>query len=58
MSGWTSRSVFAALKAAGTASILSWAVVLGPGPALADPDPVPGDPGVAAPPAPGVAACP
>ena len=36
----------AALKAAGVASILGWVLVLGAGPALADPDP--GDPGVVA----------
>jgi len=36
MSGSTSRSLLAALKAAGAASILSWAVVLSVGPALAD----------------------
>jgi lipoprotein-anchoring transpeptidase ErfK/SrfK len=47
MSGWTRASLFAALSAAGIAASL----VLGTGPALADPDP--GDPGVvAAPPAP------
>src|SRR6202046_3758273 len=50
MSGWTRASLFAALNAAGIAAVL---LVLGSGPALADPDPVPGDPGVvAAPPAP------
>ncbi|BAX90547.1 L,D-transpeptidase [Mycobacterium shigaense] len=53
MSGWTSawgtRGLFAALNAAGLAA----ALVLGAGPAVADPDPPPGDPGVvAAPPAP------
>src|SRR5271155_1933031 len=51
MSGWTTGSLFAALKAAGVASILGWALVLSAGPALADPDPAPGDPGVVAPPA-------
>ncbi len=47
MAGWTWRSRFAALNAAGLASVL----VLGAGPALADPDPAPGDPGVVAAPA-------
>ncbi|MCV7097833.1 L,D-transpeptidase [Mycobacterium kubicae] len=42
-------SLFGALKAAGIASVLGLALVLTAGPALADPDPVPGDP--AAPPA-------
>ena len=51
MSGWTRGSLFAALKAAGVASILGWVLVLSAGPALADPDPAPGDPGVVAPPA-------
>jgi len=51
MSGWTRGSLFAAVKAAGAASILGWVLVLGAGPALADPDPAPGDPGVIAPPA-------
>ncbi|MCV7028084.1 L,D-transpeptidase [Mycobacterium sherrisii] len=47
MSGWTRASLFAALNAAATGA----ALVLGAGPAAADPDP--GDPGVvAAPPAP------
>ena len=32
------------------ASILGWVLVLSAGPALADPDPAPGDPGVVAPP--------
>jgi lipoprotein-anchoring transpeptidase ErfK/SrfK len=49
MSGWTRASLFAALNAAGAAAVL----VLGTGPALADPEPVPADPNVvAAPPAP------
>ncbi|CDO86472.1 hypothetical protein AWC29_09370 [Mycobacterium triplex] len=49
MSGWTRASLFAALNAAGVALGL----VLGAAPAVADPDPVPGDPNVvAAPPAP------
>jgi lipoprotein-anchoring transpeptidase ErfK/SrfK len=51
MWGWTRGSRFAALKAAGVASILGWVLVLSAGPALADPDPAPGDPGVVAPPA-------
>ena len=51
MSGWTRGSRFAALKAAGVASILVWLLVLSAGPALADPDPAPSDPGVVAPPA-------
>jgi hypothetical protein len=51
MSGRTRGSLFAALKAAGVASILGWVLVLSAGPALADPDPDPGDPGVVAPPA-------
>ncbi|MCW2629816.1 Ig-like domain-containing protein, partial [Mycobacterium sp.] len=51
MSGWTRGSLFAALKAAGVASILGWVLVLGTGPALADP--APGDPGVVAGPAAG-----
>jgi lipoprotein-anchoring transpeptidase ErfK/SrfK len=51
MSGWTRGSLFAALKAAGVASILGWVLLLSAGPALADPDPAPGDPGVVAPPA-------
>ena len=44
MPSWTRGSLFAALNAAGFAALL----VLGPGPALADPDPAPGDPGVVA----------
>jgi lipoprotein-anchoring transpeptidase ErfK/SrfK len=51
MSGWTRGSLLAALKAAGMASVLGGALVLGASPALADPDPAPGDPGVVAPPA-------
>ena len=39
MSGWTRGSLFAALTAAGVASILGWVLVLSAGPALADPDP-------------------
>jgi lipoprotein-anchoring transpeptidase ErfK/SrfK len=50
MSGWTWRSVFGALKAVGVASVFGWVLVLGAGPALADPDPGPDDPGVAPPP--------
>jgi lipoprotein-anchoring transpeptidase ErfK/SrfK len=53
MSGWTRRGPFAALKAAGLAWIVGGALVLGAVPALADPEPPPGDPGaVDAPPAP------
>ena len=48
---WTGRGFFAALKAAGVASVFGWVLVLGASPALADPDPGPGDPGVVAPPA-------
>lgn len=55
MSGWTSawtgKGFFAALKTAGLASIsgmLGLVLVLSAGPALADPDPGPDDPGVAA----------
>jgi lipoprotein-anchoring transpeptidase ErfK/SrfK len=44
MAGW-------ALKVAGIASALGCALVLSAGPALADPDPAPGDPVVVAPPA-------
>jgi lipoprotein-anchoring transpeptidase ErfK/SrfK len=55
MSAWTrartKRGLSAALKAAGVASVFGWVLVLGASPALADPDPVPGDPGVVAPPA-------
>jgi lipoprotein-anchoring transpeptidase ErfK/SrfK len=47
MSSWTRGSLFAALNAAGFAALL----VLGTGPALADPDPAPGDPGAVAAPA-------
>src|ERR1700757_3702810 len=47
MPSWTRGSLFAALNAAGFAVLL----VLGAGPALADPDPAPGDPGVVAAPA-------
>jgi len=46
MSGWTRGSLFAALKAAGVASILGWVLVLGTGHVLADP--APGDPGIPA----------
>lgn len=48
MSGWTRGRLFAALNAAGLASVLSVMLVLSAGPALADPDPAPGDPGVVA----------
>ena len=51
MSGWTRGSLFAALNAAGLASVVGWVLVLSASPALADPDPAPGDPGVVAPPA-------
>ena len=52
MSGWTRGSLWAALKAAGVASVLGMALALSAVPALADPDPgAPGDPGVVAPPA-------
>jgi lipoprotein-anchoring transpeptidase ErfK/SrfK len=47
MSGWTRGSLCAALSTAGFAALL----VLGTGPALADPDPAPGDPGTVAAPA-------
>jgi lipoprotein-anchoring transpeptidase ErfK/SrfK len=47
MSGGTRGSFFAALNAAGFAALL----MLGTGPAVADPDPAPGDPGVVAAPA-------
>ena len=47
MPSWTRGSLFAALNAAGFAALL----VLGAGPALADPDPAPGDPGAVAAPA-------
>ncbi|HTX97200.1 MAG TPA: L,D-transpeptidase [Mycobacterium sp.] len=53
MSGWTGGRRLAALNAAGLASVIGMALVASAGPALADPDPAPGDPGVvAAPPAP------
>jgi lipoprotein-anchoring transpeptidase ErfK/SrfK len=51
MPGWTRKRRFAALKAAGAASIVGWLLVLSAAPVLADPDPAPGDPGVVAPPA-------
>ncbi|MGA8543664.1 MAG: L,D-transpeptidase [Mycobacterium sp.] len=51
MSGFTGGSLIAVMKTAGVASILGWLLVLSAGPALADPDPAPGDPGVVAPPA-------
>ncbi|HWS91273.1 MAG TPA: L,D-transpeptidase [Mycobacterium sp.] len=51
MSGWRRGSLFAALKATGVASIFGLVLVLSASPALADPDPAPGDPGVGAPPA-------
>ena len=52
---WTRKGLFAALKAAGVApmlGLLGLVLVLSAGPALADPDPAPGDPGVVAPPGP------
>ncbi len=55
--GWTRGRLFAALNAAGVVA----ALVLGTGPALADPGQAPGDPGVVAPadpPAPGPLALP
>lgn len=53
MSGWTRGRRLAALNAAGLAFVVGLAVLLNAGPALADPDPAPGDPGaVAAPPGP------
>jgi len=51
MSGWTRGSLLTALKTVAMASTLSWLLVLSAGPALADPEPAPGDPGVVAPPA-------
>jgi lipoprotein-anchoring transpeptidase ErfK/SrfK len=48
MSGWTKGSLSTAAKAAGVASILGWVLVLSSGPAVADPDAAPGDPGVVA----------
>src|SRR6059058_3726995 len=51
MSGWTRGSLFAALGEAAVAATLGWMLVLGAGPALADP--APGDPGVFAGPAAG-----
>ena len=50
MSGSTRGSLFGALKAAGIASVLGLTLVLSASPALADPDPAPGDPVVVAPP--------
>jgi lipoprotein-anchoring transpeptidase ErfK/SrfK len=50
MSGWTRGSLLAAVKGAGVASTLGLLLVLSAAPALADPDPAPGDPGVVAPP--------
>lgn len=57
MSGWTKawtfRGLFAALNVTGWGAVLTLALVLSAAPALADPDPAPGDPGVvAAPPGP------
>ncbi len=59
MSGWARGTLSATLRAAGSvglSGVLSWALVLGAGPAAADPDPAPGDPG--APGAPGAVAAP
>lgn len=43
--GWTRGRLFAVMNAAGVLAVLAF----GTGPALADPEPVPGDPGVVAP---------
>jgi len=51
MSGSTRGRLFGALKAAGMASVFGLTLVLSASPALADPDPAPGDPVVVAPPA-------
>ena len=51
MPGWTRGSLFAALNAAGLASVLGWVLVLSAGTATADPDQPPGDPGPVAAPA-------
>ena len=53
MSCWTRGNRFAALKAAGVASMLSWVLMLSAGTALAEPDPAPSDPGMVAGPAAG-----
>jgi lipoprotein-anchoring transpeptidase ErfK/SrfK len=50
MSGSTRGSLFGVLKTAGIASVLGLTLVLSASPALADPDPAPGDPVVVAPP--------
>jgi lipoprotein-anchoring transpeptidase ErfK/SrfK len=50
MSGSTRERLLAAVKTVGMASLLSSVLVLSTGPALADPDPAPGDPGIVAPP--------
>lgn len=47
MSGWTRGTLFAALNAA-VVSVVGLALVLSAGPALADPDPAPADPGAVA----------
>jgi len=56
MAGWAKGSLSAALRAAGSVGLsagLGWALMLGAGPATADPDPAPAEPGApAAPPAP------
>jgi lipoprotein-anchoring transpeptidase ErfK/SrfK len=50
MSGWKNAGLFAGLRGAAMASMMGLAMVLGAGPVLAQPDPVPppvpGDPGV------------
>src|SRR6185437_6129795 len=51
MSTRTRGRMFGALKVAGIATVFGWALVLTAGPALADPEPPPGDPGVVVPPA-------
>ncbi len=51
MSGWTRGRLLAALNAAGLASVVGVVLVLSAGPAQADPEPAPGDPGVVAAPA-------
>ncbi|MDT5175747.1 MAG: hypothetical protein QOG37_2998, partial [Mycobacterium sp.] len=50
MSGSTRGSLLGALKVAGIASVLGLTLVLSASPAVADPDPAPGDPVVVAPP--------
>ena len=52
MSGWTRaltwKGLFAALNVTALASAVTLALVLSATPALADPDPAPGDPGAVA----------